>query len=341
MIKIGIIGNGKSANRYHLPYIFERSNRFEVLKIYDAHMDTPKFERINKIVYTEDIQDILTDPDINLVVICRINNHFEYAKSILDHGKHCLIEKPFMNSVSEAEEIFQYAASKSLLVQCFQNRRFDSDFLTAKKIIHSGLLGEIKEIEVCTDYFRPEIPKRVTKTDKRTSILFGHGSHTVDQIISLFGNPDRVVYDVRSLLGNNHMNDYYDLDLWYGLMKVSIKASYFRIKNRPTFQIYGTKGCFVKQTPDRQEEHLKLFYLPGKEEFGKDNPEHFGIITYMDDEALYHEEKVPSETGNYGRIYDNIYDQLVNNATKYIKDDETLEVMRILENGWKGLMEDE
>ena len=59
------------------------------------------------------------------------------------------------------------------------------------------------------------------------------------------------------------MNDYFDLDLYYGILKVSIKSSYFRVKERPSFVVYGDKGCFIKANKDRQEEHLKLFYLPG------------------------------------------------------------------------------
>ena len=53
------------------------------------------------------------------------------------------------------------------------------------------------------------------------------------------------------------MNDYFDLDLYYGTLKVSVKSSYFRAKERPSFIIYGKKGMFVKEKKDKQEEHLK------------------------------------------------------------------------------------
>ena len=63
------------------------------------------------------------------------------------------------------------------------------------------------------------------------------------------------------------MNDYFDLDLYYGSMKVSVKSSYFRIKPRASFVVYGKKGCFVKETKDRQEEHLKMFYMPNNSDW--------------------------------------------------------------------------
>lgn len=94
---------------------------------------------------------------------------------------------------------------------------------------------------------------------------------------------------------------------------------------------------FVKQTKDRQEEHLKLFYLPeGHSDFGIDLPEHYGILTYLDDEGKYHEEKVTSAKGDYARVYDGIYDAIVLGTDKVIKDGETIGVMQILEQGMKG-----
>ena len=53
---------------------------------------------------------------------------------------------------------------------------------------------------------------------------------------------------------------------------------------------------FVKQTKDRQEEHLKMFYMPDHEDFGIDLPEHYGVLTYIDEQGDYHEEKVISES---------------------------------------------
>ena len=61
---------------------------------------------------------------------------------------------------------------------------------------------------------------------------------------------------------------------------------------------------FIKEKKDRQEEHLKLFYMPGQPDFGLDRPEDYGTLTYVDEKGIYHEEKVISEQGDYARIYD-------------------------------------
>ncbi len=259
--------------------------------------------------------------------------HYDYAKLLLEHGKNALIEKPFTETAAQAKELFALAKEKGLFLQCYQNRRFDSDFLTVQKVIESGVLGDILEVEMHFDYFRPEIPENTHTYSQVDSYLYAHGCHTIDQVLSYFGDPDEIHYDVRQLLGKGRMNDYFDLDFNYGGMKVSIKSSYFRLKERPSFVVYGKKGCFVKATKDRQEEHLKLFHMPENADFGVDLPEHYGTLTYMDDQGVYHEEKVVSEVGDYSRFYDALYATIIEGKDKLVKDEETLRQLEILETG--------
>lgn len=335
MLKIGYIGNGKSTNRYHLPFVLQRPETLQVVRIYDRHVATPKWPHIDGIEYTDQLEDVLEDPNIDLIVVCTPNMHYEYAMMALDHHKHVLVEKPFSNTYEQAKAIFDKANQLGLVAQCYQNRRFDSDFLTVQKVIESGKLGDLLEIEMHFDYYRPEVPERIQKAEFYQSYLYGHGCHTIDQVISYFGIPDDIKYDVRCLLGKGRYNDYFDLDLYYGTLKVSVKSSYFRIVSRPSFVVYGKKGMFTKATKDRQEEHLKLFYMPTNSDFGLDLPEHYGTLIYMDDDHVYHEEKVPSLKGDYGRIYDGIYETIVNHQPKVVKDEETLCLMKILETGAK------
>lgn len=337
MLTIGYIGNGKSTNRYHLPFVLQRKN-IRVKTIYQRTPEHEKWKRIEGVNYTSDLDELLNDKEIQLVVVCTTHDsHYENTKLVLEHNKHCLVEKPFMKTIEQAKEIFALAKEKKLIVQAYQNRRFDSDFLTVQKVIEEGKLGELLEIEMHFDYFRPEIPEAAVNFKSYMSYLYGHGCHTLDQVISYFGKPDRIHYDVRQLLGEGRMNDYFDLDLYYGVLKVSVKSSYFRIKSRPSFVVYGKKGCFVKEKKDRQEEHLKLFYMPDNKDFGIDTFEHYGIITYIDDNGEIHEEKVKSVNGDYGRVYDELYEAIVNGKNKTITDEQTLLQMEILEAGVKDM----
>lgn len=337
MLTIGYIGNGKSTNRYHLPFVLQRNN-IKVKTIYQRNYKNEKWGRIAGVNYTSNLEELLNDKEIQLIVVCTMHNsHYDYAKMVLEHNKHCLVEKPFMETSKEAKEIFTLAKEKGLIVQAYQNRRFDSDFLTVQKVIEEGKLGKLIEVEMHFDYYRPEIPESITSFSPSLSYLYGHGCHTLDQVISYFGKPDNIHYDVRQLLGSGRMNDYFDLDLYYGKLKVSVKSSYFRIKERPSFIVYGKKGCFVKERKDRQEEHLKLFYMPENKDFGVDTSNHYGELTYMDEEGEIHKEKVKSVNGDYGRVYDDLYEAIINGKSKTITDEQTLLQMEMLEAGIKDL----
>ena len=106
------------------------------------------------------LEEVWNDLDIQLVAICLPSSlHFEFAKFALEKGENVLVEKPFTETAKEARELFDLAKSKIILVQCYQNRRYDSDFLTSQKVIGSEIIGELLEVEMHYDYFRPEVPE--------------------------------------------------------------------------------------------------------------------------------------------------------------------------------------
>ena len=338
-LTVAYIGNGKSANRYHLPFALKLKDKINVKTIYARH-DSDTWKKIPGVKYTTDIEDIYNDPEIQLVVLSvPAEVHYQLAKDVLNHGKNVLVEKPFTETEAEAKELFQLAKEKNLLIQCYQNRRYDSDFLTVQKVIESGKLGDILEFESTYDYFRPQVPENEQHFSIGHSYLYGHACHTLDQVIAYFGKADSVHYDVRQLLGQDRMNDYFDIDMYYGVMKVSVKSSYFRLIPRPSFTVYGKKGVFVKQDMDRQEVDLKHFYMPDHADFGIDRPEDYGTLTYLDETGKYHQEKVVSEIGDYSRVYAGLYDAIINGKPKTVKDEETIYQIHMLETGIKNITE--
>ncbi|WP_056995693.1 Gfo/Idh/MocA family oxidoreductase [Limosilactobacillus equigenerosi] len=341
-LTIGYYGNGKSTNRYHLPFLMRRQAKIRVKTIYARTLknDWPRWENIT---YTNQVDDLLTDTTIDVVVVTTPpETHYQIAKQVLLAGKNVVLEKPFTHSVAEAQELFDLAKAKGLMIQGYQNRRFDSDFLTTQSVIESGKLGPLTEVEMHFDYFRPEVPLATDHYDKASSYVYNHACHTVDQVLAYFGQPTSYHADVRQLLGTGRMNDYFDLDFYYqpetsampitpGGLKVSIKSSYFRIKPRPSFVVYGQRGMFMKADKDRQEADLKKFYLPDHDDFGLDQPQHYGTLTYYDDQGQYHEEAVPTVPGDNGRFYDALYDTLINHQPVLVTEAQTMQQMMILD----------
>lgn len=338
ILNLAFVGNGRSANRYHIPFILTRPQTLRVRYVYEAHPGTSKWKYLEGIQYTGDLDQVLNDPEVDVVCVTTPSEfHYDYAMKALHAGKGIVVEKPFALNVEQAEEVFAFAHEQGLYASAFQNRRFDSDFLTLQRVLASGKLGKVYEITEHFDYWRPETPENVNTYSKYHSFVYGYAVHTIDQAVSMYGKPDSVRYDVRQLLGQGRMNDYFDIDMNFGDVRYTVASSYFRSDPRPSFEAYGTRGHFVKQHGDRQEEFLKRFVMPGVPGFGVDEPDDYGVLTYYDDQGNRHEERVPTVQGDYTRMYDTVYDSIVNGANQVVKPEQTITVMHMLEDAVAGL----
>lgn len=327
------IGFGKSTTRYHLPYVLNRKDSWHVAHIYrrsaKPEEQHPSYSHIH---FTSDLQEVFDDPQVKLVIVCtHADSHFEYARRALEAGKSVLVEKPFTPSLTEARVLFELAQSKGLTVTPYQNRRFDSCFLTAKKAIESGKLGEIVEVESHFDYYRPVAESKPGLP--QDGAFYGLGVHTMDQIISLFGRPDHVAYDIRSLRNPANPDDTFEAQLFYGNLKTIVKTSHLVKIDYPKFIVHGTRGSFIKYGIDQQETSLKANIMPGEPGFAADDS--VALLEYVDDEGLTVREEWGAEIGDYGRVYDALYQTLVNGTPNYVKESDVLTNLEILERAFE------
>ncbi len=155
IINTAIIGFGLSGKVFHAPFIDEHSG-FRLSKVVERHSNHA--QSIYKDIETiRDFNELLGDDSLDLIVIATPNiYHYPMAKACLEAGKHIVIEKPFMPTSAEAEEIIKLADSKNLKVFVYQNRRWDGDFLTIKKLITENTLGDIHYYESHFDRYSPE-----------------------------------------------------------------------------------------------------------------------------------------------------------------------------------------
>ncbi len=334
MIHSAFIGFGKSATRYHLPYVLARKDKFNVKRIYDQRRNPDREQEAayRDIAFTSQVEDILNDADITLVTVCtHPDSHFLYAKLCLEHGKNVLVEKPFTTTPEEARTLFALAREKGLLVTPFQNRRFDSCFLTMKQAIESGKLGEIVEVESHFDYFRPDAEHQ--PGGNFDGAFYGLGVHTLDQMLSLFGRPQQVFYHLRHLRQPANPDDTFEAQLFYGDMKAIIKTSHLVKTPYPKFLVHGTRGSFVRYQIDQQETCLKNGVMPNDKHFAEG--EELALLEYVDQQGVSHIEHIASVKGDYGRVYDAIFATLTAGAANYVSEEEALTNLEILEGAFR------
>lgn len=331
MIKVGIVGYGLSGRYLQAPF-FQSNPDFELKYIVTSQIIDEKLFPETKA--TKTIDDLLRDEDIDLISICSPSyTHFEYGKKCLEAGKHVLLEKPVTATFQEAQILFQLANSKGLHLFVYQNRRFDSDFLTVKKVIESGVLGDILSYEAHFDRFKPLLnPKKWKEVlSPANGILYDLGSHLIDQSVCLFGRPSEVSGKVFTQREGSEIDDAFDIYLDYGKTKVTLKSS-LMVKNQgPKYTIHGTKGSFVKYGIDVQEEHLVSGKWPISVDFGKE-PKAFDGSLVSNISGLGFTGKIETLQGRWSQLFENISDVIQKNQPKFFKDEEILIQMQIIEN---------
>ncbi|MGM0567403.1 MAG: Gfo/Idh/MocA family oxidoreductase [Bacteroidota bacterium] len=133
-IKTSVIGFGLSGRYFFSPFI-KHNPLYSLHSVLTSQKETVTKEYPEAIVFNS-IDEVISNNDIQLVVIASPNfTHFDYARKALLAGKHVIVEKPFTVSVNEAEKLIKLAGERKLILAPFQNRRWDGDFLTLKKII--------------------------------------------------------------------------------------------------------------------------------------------------------------------------------------------------------------
>ncbi len=326
-LNVGLIGFGLSGRYFHAPFLAVNPG-FRLKKV----MERSKNEAQNfnpEIENARTLDDLLNDESVDLVFVCTPNDtHYDYARKALEKGKHVVIEKPFANTEAEARELTELAASKGLILTAYQNRRWDSDFLTLKKLIDEGKLGDVVEFESRYDRYRPDIQSGTWKEQSGLGYgnLYNLGPHLLDQALVLFGTPETITADIRTVRPESSIDDYFAITLTYPDKLVTVKSSLLIYHNFPRYTIHGSKGSFVKGGLDVQEETLRKDILPEGDNWGLEPEDRWGTL-YSDDYTGI----VKSESGNYQPFYQNVYDAIVHGTELIVKPEEILRTTRAID----------
>ena len=335
-INTALCSFGMSGVVFHAPFI-EVNAKFNLYGVLERTKNEAQ-KRYPTIKKFRSLDDLLADETIELVVINTPNiTHFDFAKKVINAGKHLIIEKPFTATVTEAEELICLAKEKNVVLSVFQNRRYDSDFKTVKKILSQDLLGDIVDAEIHYDRYDPNLSYKVHKEENTAAVgsLYDLGSHLIDQAIVLFGIPNAVYADLDAFRPNSKVTDFFDVKLYYKSHRVTLKSSYFVREPLPGNIFHGTKGSFIKSKADVQEKELMEGKKPNSSNWGTEPKEEEGLLhTEKNGEII--KEKVPTLQGNYMEYYDGIYEAIRNHKAVPVSGNDGLNVIKVIEAAMKS-----
>ncbi|HEY0656089.1 MAG TPA: Gfo/Idh/MocA family oxidoreductase [Chryseosolibacter sp.] len=307
-IKTALLSYGMSGRVFHGPFL-KAHDGFEIVAVWQRNPSQPKIHNFRTV---SSLSEILNDTKIELVFVNTPNQtHYEFTRQAIEAGKHVVVEKPFTVTVKEADELIALANAKGVVLTVYQNRRWDSGFLTLQKILQHKLLGKVVAAEMHYDRFRNYIDEKSWKENPQdgVGIVYNLGSHLIDQVIVLFDMPRWVDARIGIQRPGGRVDDYYDIRLEYSDLTVTLKSSYLVKELGPSYQAHGTEGSYVKYGIDPQEEMLSKGAVPTKRDWAKEPKEAWGILNSIangkDFRGLYE-----SVSGNYMPFYDQLFDSI-------------------------------
>lgn len=301
-LRIGLVGYGLAGKVFHTPLYGAAGVELVAVASSEAakvHADHPGV-RIHK-----DASALIADPDVDLVVLASPSfTHAPLMMEALAGGKHVLSDKPFTATVAEADAVIAAAQSAGLIATCYQNRRFDADFLTLRELINSGRLGDVVHYESNIDRFNPDARDRWQEQERPgVGLHYDLGAHLIDQALVLFGSPDWVQADVQKQREGSSIIDSFQLRMGQGRRRIELNAGMLVPDNSLRFRVHGTRGSWIKHHLDPQEDQLRFQAIgPEDERYGWEQDTHLGTLSEMVDGEL-RSSRTPSQRGDWARLY--------------------------------------
>ena len=330
-IKTGICSYGMSGKLFHAPFI-QNHPGFEFAGIVERHNNDSK-ERYPESKLYRSVEDLCADSSLQQIIVNTPTHlHFEHVRKALQAGKHVVVEKPFAVTVKEAEELTAFAKKQNLELSIYQNRRYDGDFRAVKKVLDEKLLGDLREVEIRYDRYRPGYSGKPHKEGELpgAGLIYDLRPHLVDQTLQLFGWPKSLFADVWKMRNDVQAKDYFEILFYYEKMRVRLKATCICRESTGGYQLHGMKGSFLQQRSDMQEQKLLEGVVPSLESWCP-APSHPDGLLHTEINGIVVKEDLTSTPGNYMGYYDDLYKSLTGKTSNPVPAEDGIKTVRIIE----------
>jgi predicted dehydrogenase len=304
-LSVGLIGYGLGGSAFHAPLVAAtRGLRLAAVVTRDAGRRAEVQRRYPDARLVDEVPALWPMADaLDLVIVTSPNaTHVRYARAALEAGLHVVVDKPFAATADEARAVGALAERVSRLAVPFQNRRWDGDFLTARRLVREGTLGTIHRFESRFERLRATAKPGWTQpgaAERCEGIVYDIGSHLIDQALHLFGP----VTDVYAELARRHPDVLVEDEAFISLAHASGVRSHLYMSAAAAqpgarFSVWGSRAAYVKHGLDGQEAALRAGAIPSGDEWGAESREHWGTVGAGTEIHLQ-----PTERGAYPAFY--------------------------------------
>jgi predicted dehydrogenase len=256
--------------------------------------------------------------------------HVPLASAALSSGMHVVVDKPLARTAAEGRRLVDEARRRGRMLTVYQNRRWDGDFLTVRRLLRDGALGQPLRFESRFERWRP-VPKPGWRESgdpgEAGGILFDLGSHLIDQALVLFG----AVTHVYAELDRRRPGVQVDDDAFVALTHSSGVRSHLHMsavaaQPGPRLRILGTSAAYVKHGLDVQEAALRAGASPDSSGWGVEPESQWGLLGA--DEKVEH---VRTEPGAYQAFYGAVAASIRDGVPPPVSPDDSVAGLAIIE----------
>jgi predicted dehydrogenase len=331
-LRVALIGYGLAGAVFHAPLIAAvpglelaavvTTNEERRARAAREHPDARLLDTVEQIWSAAQRYDVA-------VVAAPNRLHVPLALASVEAGLPVVVDKPLAPTGDQGRELVEAARARGVLLTVFQNRRWDGDFLTVRRVIDEGRLGRVLRFESSFERWRPELSgswRERADPAEGGGLLLDLGSHLVDQALRLFG-PVEDVYAEVDVRRAGAADD----DVFVALEHSSGVYSHLRTAaiaalQGPRFRVLGDHAAYVKYGLDVQEDALRAGAHPGDPGWGEEPQERWGVVG-----AGGETDFVPTERGRYEVFYERLVAALREGAPAPVDPREAVEALEVLD----------
>ncbi|MEB0090213.1 Gfo/Idh/MocA family oxidoreductase [Pseudomonas sp. CCI4.2] len=302
-MRIGLVGYGKGGRYFHAPLIASLPGASFVGVVTRSPERRLELAQDYPNVLAFDTLAALVGNGVDAVVISTpLASRRALILEAIELGVAVVSDKPFANDAAQARELVEAAERCGVLLSVYQNRRWDSDFLTVRKLINNGVLGDITRFESRVERYSPKSVGKVSGG----GMLRDLGSHLVDQALLLFGPVSRVYAELDFSTSDKELDHGFFVSLTHASGVVShLWGSCLQNCPGPRFRVSGSAGCYSVEGLDGQEASTLAGLSPKSEgdNWGVEEHRRWGWF-----EQGEQRERIPSERGCWNEFYRQLQD---------------------------------
>ena len=254
-VQLGIIGTGSIASRFVTEV--ENVNSVEITATYNPNTyDNKAFcDKYNIALAAHNLEELYKE--CNAIYIASPHyTHYEYAKSALTAGKHVLCETPFIFSKEQAEELYQIADEKGLVLIVALKTAYTPAFGHLFSLLKSRVIGDIVEVNASVTTLTDE------SSEKLDSKRFG-GSMSENACFPLLPIFKFLGLEYRNINFYSKMKN--DVDMYTkAVFRYDHAVASFQVglgvKTEGSMTIAGTKGYVYVPAPWWKTDYFEVRY---------------------------------------------------------------------------------